>query len=355
MRTCTSAAPASNSIATSWRVVLPRTIESSTTTSRLPVDLGERVELHPDALLAQPLVRLDERAADVAVLDQALAVRDPGRAREADRGRRARVGDRHHEVGLGRRLGREPLAHAHAHAVHLGARERRVGPREVDVLEDAERLPAFGQRLRRVQPVLVDQDELAGPHVALVARRRSGRTRRSRRRAPSRRRGGRARAAGCRAGRGSRRASLRRARRPSTRPRAAPSRARPPPRAARGRGRSARRSPRCRRSRRARSRPPRARPAARSCSSGCRCGRARPCGRGRGGRAAARSPRASSRSSSSACGRSRRRPGAPAGSPRRRPARRGPCRGARSGGRGRRRRSRPTPGRGAGARSGRSR
>ena len=33
---CTSVAPASSSIATIWRVVLPRTIESSTTTSRLP-------------------------------------------------------------------------------------------------------------------------------------------------------------------------------------------------------------------------------------------------------------------------------------------------------------------------------
>ena len=31
-----SAAPASRSIWTIWRVVLPRTIESSTTTSRLP-------------------------------------------------------------------------------------------------------------------------------------------------------------------------------------------------------------------------------------------------------------------------------------------------------------------------------
>ena len=33
---CTSRAPASRSICTIWRVVLPRTIESSTTTSDLP-------------------------------------------------------------------------------------------------------------------------------------------------------------------------------------------------------------------------------------------------------------------------------------------------------------------------------
>src|SRR5256885_2183241 len=36
MRPCTSDAPASNSICTIARVVLPRTIESSTTTTRLP-------------------------------------------------------------------------------------------------------------------------------------------------------------------------------------------------------------------------------------------------------------------------------------------------------------------------------
>ena len=37
IRTCTSRAPASRSIRTSARWVLPRTIESSTTTSRLPL------------------------------------------------------------------------------------------------------------------------------------------------------------------------------------------------------------------------------------------------------------------------------------------------------------------------------
>ena len=129
MRTCTSAAPASKSICTISRVVLPRTIESSTTTSALAGDLGERVELQPDALAAQLLVGLDERAPDVAVLDQPLAERDPERAREADRGGRARVGDRQHEIGVDRRLRGEPLAHAHARAVHLDRRSSRVSGR----------------------------------------------------------------------------------------------------------------------------------------------------------------------------------------------------------------------------------
>ena len=135
----------------------------------LPGDLGQRVELHPDPLLAHPLLRLDERAVDVAVLDQPLAERDPGRAREADRGRRARVGDRQHEVGLGGRLGGEPLAHPHPGPVHLDAVEPGVGPGEVEELEDAER----AARRRAAAPARTRSpsgpatSELAGPELAL--------------------------------------------------------------------------------------------------------------------------------------------------------------------------------------------
>ena len=54
-------------------------------------DVAQRVELEPDAELADGLRRLDEGAADVGVLHQALAVRDAGRLRVADRRRRARL------------------------------------------------------------------------------------------------------------------------------------------------------------------------------------------------------------------------------------------------------------------------
>ena len=43
---------------------------------------------------------------------------------------------------------------------------RESGPREVDVLEDAERVPPGRERLRGVQAVGVDADDLARPHVA---------------------------------------------------------------------------------------------------------------------------------------------------------------------------------------------
>jgi hypothetical protein len=44
-RTCTSVAPASRSTATSWRIVVPRTIESSTTTTRLPATSSSGLNL----------------------------------------------------------------------------------------------------------------------------------------------------------------------------------------------------------------------------------------------------------------------------------------------------------------------
>ena len=62
----------------SGRAVLPRTIESSISTTRLPGRLAvSGLILQVDADLAQAVVRLDEGAADVAVLDQPFAVGMP--------------------------------------------------------------------------------------------------------------------------------------------------------------------------------------------------------------------------------------------------------------------------------------
>ena len=156
---------------TSWCIVEPRTIESSTITSRLPATSASGLNFILIPWRRSDVVGLDERAADVAVLDQPLAVRDSGRPREADRGGRARVGNRHHEVGLDGRLGCEPLAHPDTNAVHLRACERRVRPREVDVLEDAERLPALRQRLRRAagRPRRSRRPRRAGPRARTTA------------------------------------------------------------------------------------------------------------------------------------------------------------------------------------------
>ena len=133
-------APASKSSSTSLRLVLPRTMESSTTTTLLPsITLGQRVELEPDAELAHPVRRLDESPADVAVLYEPFRVRDAAPLRVADGRHHPRVRDGDHHVSLGRSFLGEQLAHPVAGVCDLAPVEARVGTGEVHVLEDAER------------------------------------------------------------------------------------------------------------------------------------------------------------------------------------------------------------------------
>ena len=139
MRMWTSRAPARRSISTTRGVVVPRTMLSSTTTTRLAAqDLGQRVELELDADLADALVGHDERAADVAVLHQPFDERDAGLLRVADGGGDGGVGHAHDDVGIDGVLAGELGAHGHADGVEQLAADDAVGPGEVDVLEDAE-------------------------------------------------------------------------------------------------------------------------------------------------------------------------------------------------------------------------
>ena len=76
------------------------------------------------------------------------------------------VGDGDDEIGVDRRLASQALPHPHPGSVNLDAAEARVGTREVDVLEDAERVSSRRARLRAVQASVIDPDHLARPHVA---------------------------------------------------------------------------------------------------------------------------------------------------------------------------------------------
>ncbi len=125
----------------------------------------ERVELEPDAELAQGLAGLDERAPDVGVLDEALAERDAALLGVARRGRRAGLGDRHHQVGLDRELAGQLAAHLDPRGVHGLAGDGGVGAGEVDVLEHAALAGRLGEPVG-AQPVLVDRDQLAGLDLA---------------------------------------------------------------------------------------------------------------------------------------------------------------------------------------------
>ena len=130
-------------------------------------DVGQRVELQPQAVLAQLLPGLDEGPRDVAVLDEAVVLRQPALARVPARRGVARVRNRDHEIGTRRRrLARQDLAHAPARGLERRSVHPRVRPREVDVLEHAERLARALDDHPLLQPVGRDRDHLPGPYVA---------------------------------------------------------------------------------------------------------------------------------------------------------------------------------------------
>src|SRR5256714_2051755 len=120
----------------------------------------QRVQLQPDAELADGLRGLDEGAPHVGVADQAGAVRDAGLLGVPDGGRRAGLRYRDHQVGLDRMLTGEAPADVHPGRVDVAAADRGVRPGQVDVLEQAALGIRYGEPLG-AQPVLVDRDQFA--------------------------------------------------------------------------------------------------------------------------------------------------------------------------------------------------
>ena len=169
IRMCTSVAPPSRSSSTSLREVLPRTIESSHHDKSLALDrVTQRVELEPDALLTDVLRGRDERAADVAVLHESLAVRNARLLRVADCRRDAGVGHAHHQIGLDGAEPRHCSTHAPARLVQRAVVEHGVGACEVDELEDAQGWASRQVRPARPRALRAELDHLAGRDIADV-------------------------------------------------------------------------------------------------------------------------------------------------------------------------------------------
>ena len=121
---CTSLAPASRTIWTIFWDVVPRTIESSTSTTRLP-SIIRRLAL---CLSLTPMWRiefvgLDEGSPDIMIADDAELEGHARSLREADRRRRAGIGHRHDDVGIDRDFRRRAPRRC------AFARRRRCGPR----------------------------------------------------------------------------------------------------------------------------------------------------------------------------------------------------------------------------------
>ena len=135
----------------------------------LAADNGrQRVELQADAQLSHGLRGLDERAAHVAVLHDAVGVRDAAFEGEAHRRRDAAVGHAEHQVGVGRRLAGQDAAHVATRLVDRLAVHDGVGAGEVHVLENAAGTLARLDALLGGDTLLAKTHDLAGLDVAHV-------------------------------------------------------------------------------------------------------------------------------------------------------------------------------------------
>ena len=110
---------------------------------------GVELDLHLG--VAARLRRVDERAPDVVVSDQAMLELDPGFLGEPEGHRVRGVGHGEDAVGAGRgMLARQLAAQGAPHAVHGAAEDGAVGPREVHQLEDAAPVRLGGERRQTV-------------------------------------------------------------------------------------------------------------------------------------------------------------------------------------------------------------
>ena len=111
--------------------------------------------------VADLVARLDEGAADIMRADDAEFERYPRLLGIADSGRRTRIGHRDDEIGVDTALDRKLSADRLAHRINRRAVYDRVGPREIDMLEDAGARPRLGEGADRAHPLVRDDDHLS--------------------------------------------------------------------------------------------------------------------------------------------------------------------------------------------------
>src|SRR5215211_7799675 len=129
-------------------------------------DLRQWVELHPEPVLPQLLTRLNERPRHVAVLDQAVVLRQARGPREPVGHRIAGVRYRDDQIRIHRGLLGQQLTHPASDLLEYPVLEPGVGAREVDVLEDAVRRLLPGDHRLQLETPACQRDQLTGLHLA---------------------------------------------------------------------------------------------------------------------------------------------------------------------------------------------
>src|SRR5215472_3680586 len=128
------------------------------------------IELQLDAEIADGLRGLDEGAADIVIANQAHAERDFRFERVAHSGGNAGVGHGHDDVGFDGMFAGEQAAKHFAALVDGPAKNNAVGPREVDVFENALLMRLFGREVDGLDAAFGDAQHFAGRDFADVLR-----------------------------------------------------------------------------------------------------------------------------------------------------------------------------------------
>src|SRR5262249_39650541 len=138
MRKCTSLAPASRIICTILVDVVPRTIESSTSTKPLPSTTA-RLALCLRATRSWRTCwvgAVQGGGSHRVIGDDAELVGDARLFGVADSGGHAGIGNRNDHISVGARLAGELRAHGLANRINRATTDDRIWAREVDVFEN---------------------------------------------------------------------------------------------------------------------------------------------------------------------------------------------------------------------------
>ena len=128
--------------------------------------LLDEVELHAHIEIADELRGLEKGAADVVIADEGLLVADAKLLGETECGVVAAVGHGDDNIGLHGRLNGELASHFRADARDIYARDDRIGPRKIDILEHAECAAGVVERTLAADALFPYDDDLAGIDVA---------------------------------------------------------------------------------------------------------------------------------------------------------------------------------------------